>query len=338
MDRTERILDLLALLLDAQRPVSWAELKETFPRDYGSGSEDAALRKFERDKAELLELGIPLDYRNANAGVPGGYVVDREGYYLPPLTFSPEELAVLYTAGAAALESGAFPGRNELAHALRKVAFLNPDAPEPVPVRLDVNRIEGAGALDAHLEALWTALNARKRVKLRYRSPTQPEPTEREVEPYGLVLHGGTWTLVANCRMRGGVRSFLVHRILSLEVNASRPRSPDYAIPEGFDVDAHVARHAWQVPHHAPLEVTLELEPELVPLAARHWPDATGVEPVTGGGGRVRLEVRWLDGLLRSILPLMPRARLVAPASAVEHQRKTLEGIRDAHTKGTQAP
>jgi len=338
MDRTERILDLLALLLDAQRPISWAELKETFPEDYGSGSEDAALRKFERDKAELLELGIPLNYRNANAGVPGGYVVDREGYYLPPLSFSPEELAVLYTAGAAALDSGAFPGRNELAHALRKVAFLSPEAPEPVPVRLDVNRMEGAGALDAHLEALWAALNARKRVTLRYRSPTQPEATEREVEPYGLVLHGGTWTLVAHCRMRQGVRSFLVHRILSLEVNAARPRSADYAIPEGFDVDAHVARHAWQVPNHAPMEVTLQLAPELVPLAARHWPDASEVESTPDGGGRIRLEVRWLDGLLRSILPLMPRARVVAPEAAVGRQRETLQHIRAAHAEGTEGP
>ena len=103
MDRTERLLDLVALLLDAHEPVSWAELKESFPEDYGSGSDEATERKFERDKAELLELGIPLTYVQGDEDRKDGYLLDRNAYYLPEPGFTPEEMAVLYAAGSAAL-------------------------------------------------------------------------------------------------------------------------------------------------------------------------------------------------------------------------------------------
>src|SRR4051812_48029258 len=52
MDRTERLLDLVATLLDASEPVPFARIRELFP-DYGEGSAEANERKFERDKAEL---------------------------------------------------------------------------------------------------------------------------------------------------------------------------------------------------------------------------------------------------------------------------------------------
>src|SRR6185295_1534909 len=105
MDRTERLLDLIALLLDAREPISWAELRESFPHDYGSGSDEASERKFERDKAELLELGIPIAYVQGDDERKDGYVVERESYYLPEVGLTPEELAVLYAAGSAALTS-----------------------------------------------------------------------------------------------------------------------------------------------------------------------------------------------------------------------------------------
>ncbi len=78
MERTERLLDLVALLLDAREPISWAELREHFPADYGGISDDAAERKFERDKAELLELGLPLTYIQGDDDRKDGYIVDRE--------------------------------------------------------------------------------------------------------------------------------------------------------------------------------------------------------------------------------------------------------------------
>ena len=289
MDRTERLLDLVALLLDAREPLTWAKLREAFPSDYGSGSDDACLRKFERDKAELLELGIPLRYVQADDEHPDGYVVERDAYYLPPVAFSPEELAVLYTAGAAALESGAFPGRRELAHALRKVGYLAPESPPTPAVRMELASPGGSERVTGALEQLWAAAAARKRVRLTYLSPKQASPTEREVDPYGLALRSGVWTLVGHCHLRGDVRSFQVHRIQALEVNGQKPRTPDFQVPADFDVQAHVPQHPWALRLHAPLTVRLCLGGELAPLAGSILPGARllarDADGTAAGGG-----------------------------------------------------
>src|SRR5712692_9890701 len=162
MERTERLLDLVALLLDAREPVTWAELRQAFPADYGSSSDEAAERKFERDKAELLELGIPVTYVQGDDEHKDGYVVDREAYYLPPVGLTPEEMAVLYAAGSAALASGAFPGRQDLAHALRKIGFFaGTQLPSP-RVRMEWGAVKQEQDLGQRLEHLWSASASQK--------------------------------------------------------------------------------------------------------------------------------------------------------------------------------
>ena len=85
MDRTERLLDLVALLLDAREPVPFSDLREAFPDDYG-GARESAERKLERDKAELLLLGVPLEFvppSVEHGRESGGYRIDRAAFFLP---------------------------------------------------------------------------------------------------------------------------------------------------------------------------------------------------------------------------------------------------------------
>src|SRR5512138_1820063 len=122
MQKDQRLLDLAALLLKAAEPVSWREIQEQFPDDY-AGTGEAAIRKFERDKADLLELGIPVRYAAGDEDLPAGYVIDKDEFYLPDLRLPPEDLALLYLAGSAALANGTFPYARDLAHALNKLSF-----------------------------------------------------------------------------------------------------------------------------------------------------------------------------------------------------------------------
>ena len=125
MEKTERLLDLVALLLDAREPVSFAELRELFPDEYG-GSRVAAERKLERDKADLIELGVPLEYvapQQLDERDLGGYRIDRKTFFLPDPGLLPEESAALYAAGAAALATRDFPFAQDLRHALRKISL-----------------------------------------------------------------------------------------------------------------------------------------------------------------------------------------------------------------------
>jgi len=323
MDRTERLLDLVALLLDASEPVPFARIREVFP-DYGEGTVEASERKFERDKAELAELGIPLQYLPATDEHPAGYLIDREAYYLPELHLRAEEWAVLYAAGSAALAAGAFPGARDLAHALRKMAFAK--GQEPVPQFTDQLLIDDSSrddpALRERLEVLWDALKLRKRIAFGYRGFSQAQ-TEREVDPYGIALRRGVWIVVGHDHLRGALRTFHVSRMSKLTVNAKRPKSPDFEVPEGFDLAAHAHEQAWEHAVHAPVEVELSLDPSLASIAPRLFPHAD----VSDGGTRVRVRARFVDGLVRAVLGLGGRAEITAPESVRARARELLGAL-----------
>lgn len=325
MDRTERLLDLVALLLDAQDPLSWADIRTAFPEDYGGPSLEAAERKFERDKAELLELGIPIGYLQADEDRPDGYVIDKNAYYLPEVGLTKEELALLYTAGSAALASGAFPGSQDLAHALRKMSFFAGGA-LPVPkVRLELGGVADSAGLPGRLEALWSAIATRKSVDLTYWSPRSNQTTERKVDPYGLALRRGVWSLVGHCHLRGGVRTFHVHRVRKLTVNPRSPRTADFEVPKDFSLDAYVAAFPWQHRFHTAVPVELELLGDLAPLAKSLFPQASGE------GGRFTVPATDLDGLLKYVLSLGPNARVHGPAEAQARWKALAARILEAH-------
>jgi proteasome accessory factor B len=331
MDRTERLLDLVALLLDAKEPISWAELRESFAEDYGSASDEAAERKFERDKAELLELGIPIAYVQGDDDRKDGYVVEKETYYLPEVGLSPEELAVLYAAGSAALASGAFPGSQDLAHALRKIGFFaGTELPTP-RVRMELGAVHSAPELASRLEQLWSAAAARKFVDISYYSPRSGATTQRRVDPYGLALRRGLWSLVGWCHLRKGIRTFHVHRIRDLEANPARPRSADFEVPASFKLDDYVASYPWQHTFHEPIPVQLQLSGELAPLAAGLFPTAR-VEP-RGAQTLALVSATDLDGLIKYVLSLGADCRVLGPAQAVKRWREMAERIVSAHAK-----
>ena len=328
MDRTERLLDLVALLLDAREPLPWHRIRAAFPEDYGAASDEAAERKFERDKAELLEAGLPISYVQAHEDAPDGYVVDKDAYYLPAVGLAPEEVAVLYAAGAAALASGAFPGSRDLAHALRKVGFFS-DGPLPAPkVRLELGGVADASALPARLEALWAAIAARKAVELTYFSPRSRQTTRRRVFPYGLALRRGLWSLVGHCTLRDAVRTFHVHRVQDLAVNAQKPKTPDFEVPAGFRLEDSVATWPWQHRFHPPVAVEVRLVGQLAPLAASLFP---GAARPADGGAQVRVEATDVDGLLRYVLSLGAEATVAGPPEAQARLRAMAQAVRDAH-------
>ena len=334
MDRTERLLDLVALLLDAQEPLPWSAIRDAFPDDYQGGSDEAAERKFERDKAELLELGIPIAWVGSDEDRRDGYVVDKDAYYLPEVGLSPQELAVLYAAGSAALASGAFPGSQDLAHALRKVSFYSGAALPAPKVRLELGGVANPEGLPSRLETLWAAIAARKSVDLTYWSPHSNETTLRRVDPYGLALRRGVWSLVGHCHLRGGARTFHVHRVRALTVNAAKPRSPDFEVPKDFKLEDYVATWPWQHRFHGPVDVRLELRGDLAPLAASLFPTPAQVD---GKAAQVQVTATDLDGLLKYVLSLGPNARVLGPEEAQERLKALARQVLSAH-EGPEVP
>ncbi|GEJ55702.1 helix-turn-helix transcriptional regulator [Anaeromyxobacter diazotrophicus] len=334
MQKAERLLDLAAFLLRAAEPVSWREIQEQFPGDYG-GSEEAAIRKFERDKAELLELGIPVRWDAQDEDRPAGYLIDRDEFYLPNLELPPEDLVLLYLAGSAALAQGAFPYAKDLAHALNKLSFAAraPGASETAALaarHLSSDdaapaRPGGGGPLAQQLEELSAAVMAKKRVHLAYQGAERRARTERDVDPYGLYQSGSAWFLVGWCHLRRDVRTFHLARILELSVNAAAPRTPDFAVPAGFDLHALATRETWEYAIHAPERCTVRLEGPVSPEArASFGPRAQLREE--DGAVVVELVATNAEALLRHVLAL-ERAQVVAPARLRQQARAVLDRL-----------
>jgi proteasome accessory factor B len=339
MQKAERLLDLAAFLLRAAEPVSWREIQEQFPDDYG-GSEDAAIRKFERDKAELLELGIPVRWAAGDEDLAAGYTIDRDEFYLPNLELAPEDLALLYLAGSAALAQGTFPYAKDLAHALNKLSFAAraPGVSETAALaarRLsrdddgegDAGAPRGDGAVATKLETLSQAVAAKKRVHLAYEGAERRERTERDVDPYGLYQSRGGWLLVGHCHLRKDLRTFHLNRIAELSVNPSAPRTPDFQVPKGFDLSALATREMFEYHVHEPVRCTVRLDPPVSPEARASFGPRADVRDEDGGAVVVTVSAENTDGLVRHVLSLGERAEVVGPKRLRDRARAILADL-----------
>ena len=95
ISKVQRWPDLIAYLIGRHFPVPVEELMERLPayaRDWRSGGETvraSVRRKFERDKDELREMGIPLEtvtYSiNYGREEAQGYRITKKNLYLPYL-------------------------------------------------------------------------------------------------------------------------------------------------------------------------------------------------------------------------------------------------------------
>lgn len=324
MDRAERLLDLVTFLVNADRPVPFKAIRAHF-EDYARVSVDSALRKFERDKADLLDLGIPLAYHepdpDADTLEEVGYRIPPEAYFLPKLELSPEELALLTVAGAAVRGMEGFPWQSEVGRALEKIAFAAEESgarPAELVRRLAVD--PGAGGdpkrVGAHFAALRDALMRRKTVELDYHGFFRDEVTRRAVDPYGLFLRGGIWCLFGHCHLREGPRTFHLDRIARVTVNPARPRSPDYEIPGSVDLAALARQRPFEYPIEDEQAVRVRLEPRLAFSARALFGEHAAVEEQGDGGAEVTVRVRHLDALVDQVISLGDGARILSPEAA----------------------
>jgi proteasome accessory factor B len=328
MQKDQRLLDLAALLLKAAEPVSWREIQEQFPEDY-AGTGEAAIRKFERDKADLLELGIPVRYVAGDEDLPAGYLIDKDEFYLPDLKLPPEDLALLYVAGSAALAQGTFPYARDLAHALNKLSFAASAPGASESAAQATRRLSGEGEappapeIVRSLEELSKAIAHKKWVDLEYRKAGAREPTERRVNPYGLYQKAGAWYLAAWCHSKRKVLTFHLSRIVSLRVNSSQPRTPDFEPEKDFSLAELASREAWEFEILAPQRCRVRLDsPVSNEVLASFGPRAKVSEEE--GGVVIEITVTNPAALLRHVLSLGDAAEILAPKALRDDARAML--------------
>src|SRR3954467_9259178 len=98
--RAERLVNLVICLLSTRQFISAERIRDAVPRHGGAAgtrsTDEAFKRMFERDKAELRDLGIPLETgRNSSFDPDEGYRISRRDYELPPIEFDAAEAAAI---------------------------------------------------------------------------------------------------------------------------------------------------------------------------------------------------------------------------------------------------
>lgn len=273
MNRTERLLDLITYLLNAKEPVSWQDIKNHFPEDYARGVEESNQRKFERDKAELISLGIPIEHESGPDSKKEGYFIEKEKFFLPEIQFTPQESSLLMLSAGAVLEQEGFPYRGQLESALHKIISIQ-DQVHPPPPEIAITYAAGgkAASRSPWIHEVQDALDRRKTIEIVYHAFTTGETRRRRVNPYGLILRRGSWILAAWDHLRKDLRSFVLTRIKDLKINPRKPGTPDYEIPEDFSLKRYQNQQPWEFDFHEPVQVTIRVSrrrlPELLPQLA----------------------------------------------------------------------
>lgn len=181
-----------------------------------AGIFEVSKRTIYRDITSLSEAKVPI------VASPGtGYRL-MEGYFLPPLSFTPDEAAML-VLGAQAVRFAVDAESREAARvALRKLeAVLPPASRERVNELYESMRIFGGWASPEDgnkVGALRAAILDRRVARLRYHSPRHDAAMDRDVEPYALVFYRGVWHLQAWCRLRNDMREFRLDRVDGLTI------------------------------------------------------------------------------------------------------------------------
>jgi predicted DNA-binding transcriptional regulator YafY len=173
-------------------------------------------RAARRYVAILREAGIPVE---SSRGHGGGYRLGR-GMRLSPVSFTEQEAFELVMAVLAAAPD-AVRGDRVIGSALSKVIRA---LPEPVGRRAATLRRHSAAAEDGGVVApdaevagaLVVAIEARRRVRLRYRGATG-EAWEAEVDPWAVVVRHGRWYLLCHSHHAGATRSLRLDRVLAVE-------------------------------------------------------------------------------------------------------------------------
>ena len=312
---TARLLELLELLQGRQL-LTGREIAEQL------GIDARTVRRY----IEVLQgLGIPVE---GQRGVGGGYGI-RPGYRLPPLMLDDDEAVAVVLGLLATRTGGDDDGPDAVDGALAKINRVLPSTlrrqVEALEETLGFTRLRGGAPADAaRVLLLADAIRRRRRLRTSYRT-FAGEESERELSPYGLVVHSGRWYVAAHDHLRDDLRTFRLDRMWRTTLAEQAAQPP----PDGFDAVAHVTHSLASVPWGWEVEVLLELP---IDVAARRIP-ATLAEVVEDPDGTVlRMRVDSLDWMATVLAGLGCAFAIRSPQELRESVRALGERLAAAAT------
>lgn len=288
--KLERLMNLVAALLNTTRPVTAEELRQ---RVEGYADNDASFRRtFERDKEDLRQMGIPIVVDE----VPGvdppvlGYRIDRAQYLGTDPKLAADELAALHVA-ASLVQIG---GPTDTA--MWKIGGVVDSGAAPAGEPLV------ALPADANLAPLFQAATELRVATFTYRE------RERAVEPLRLMFQRGHWYLAAFDRSRNEERQFRLDRIEGA-VEVGTPNA--FVRRRAENAGLHV--QSWELGDNEPITAHLLVDADHVMFATHQLGRERIVETRADGAAVFALSVR-NQGAFRSFaLSFLDHAEVLDP-------------------------
>ncbi len=302
MSKLERLLNLTAVLLDTDRPLSAESIRsrvEGYPEALASFR-----RSFERDKEDLRSLGIPLTIER----VPGleppvdGYRISPDDYYLPDPDLDADELAALHLASMAVRVEGL--GERE---ALWKLGGL---------VEGDSGGVANAVVsmpTNPALVPLFEAVTRRQSVGFGYNGAA------RTVDPWRLEFQRGRWYLIAFDRDRQAERNFRLDRIQG----SVEPRGEPGGASQPIESTSRRVLQPWEIGESEPTMVRLRVDQARVAWARQHFGADVATEEQPDGAAIFTVPVVMWDAFRSLVFEFLDHAEVLDPpelrADVVRH-------------------
>lgn len=286
--KVERILTLVNVLLESPRHLSLAELRRRVP---GYPDDDDSFRRgFERDKAELRDMGVPLSIDEVPGADPPvlGYRILPSEYALRDPGLDSDELEALRLA-VALVGSGDGAGQR----ALHK---LGGGATDATP-RTDL-------AADPDLSTAFAGVAERRRLRFRY------QDRDREVDPYRLQFARGRWYLLGFDHSRDDLRWFRLGRVQD-GIDAVGAGGA-FERPTGETPGLQLAPWLVGGAPAAPVTARVWFDPEIAPTVRGELASATIVSD-DSDGLVADVGVRNREGFRSWLLSFLDRAEVLGP-------------------------
>jgi proteasome accessory factor B len=288
-ERLERLLNLTAALLTAERPLTAADIAVRVP-GFPDPTEqrDTFQRAFERDKSALRDMGIPVQLEELPGAEPVevGYRIRREDYALRDPGLDADELAALHLALAAVRLDG-LPGRE----ALWKLGGSAGDGGAGASVALPAS---------PYLVPLFGAVAARAPVTFGYRGE------QRTVDPHRLSFSRGHWYLDGRDHDRDAARQFRIDRI---EGEVAVGEEAAFTRP---DDDRPGPVQPWELPGDEPIVARIRVDAEQAAWAVAELGEETVVAN-DAAGVELEVSVTNRDGFRSFVLGFLDHAEIVGP-------------------------
>ena len=236
--KSERLLNLLIMLLVQRRPIAKERIRELL---YADSRPDAFEKMFERDKDELRSLGVPVEVAAIDPFFDDevGYRIPPEAFALPEIELSAEEAQVVGIASRVWQHATMAQATTD---AVRKLTAAGID--------VDLDALEIARPLltaeEPAFETCWVAVCERQAIEFDYQRPGSEAPMRRHVEPWGVVRYAGRWYLVGYDADRRAERVFRLSRMQGEVRLVGAPGA--YEVPPDTDVRAIARRMAPPTP------------------------------------------------------------------------------------------